>query len=234
VFGSYDDAPAHRSLVSLYKNLQHHFVHQHSQREASTFWTGLGAIRRDIFFKMGGFNESFARPSIEDIELGIRLRRSGHRIWLCSDIQATHLKRWSLLSLLQTDIFDRAVPWTQLILATSHTPTDLNLDFRNRASALVVWMFCLLVMLGFRSPPVWIGALIFLGMLVALNYPLYQTFSKIGGVGFAVVALGLHMLYFAYSSLTFVLLSSWHIISKILQRTKIFRGTNRTGRGFLQ
>jgi glycosyltransferase involved in cell wall biosynthesis len=37
LFGSYDDAPPHRSLVSLYKNLQHHFVHHHSQREASTF-----------------------------------------------------------------------------------------------------------------------------------------------------------------------------------------------------
>jgi GT2 family glycosyltransferase len=98
---------------------------------------------------MGGFNENFPRPSIEDIELGVRLRRSGHRIWLCTDIQATHLKRWDFLTLLRSDILDRAVPWTQLILSTSQSPSDLNLDVKNRASALVVWSFCLSLVLGF-------------------------------------------------------------------------------------
>ena len=30
LFGSYDDNPLHRNWVSLYKNLQHHFVHHQS------------------------------------------------------------------------------------------------------------------------------------------------------------------------------------------------------------
>jgi hypothetical protein len=217
VFGSYDDAPPHRSLVSLYKNLQHHFVHHHSQREASTFWTGLGAIRRDVFIRMDGFNEEFSRPSIEDIELGARLHRSGHRIWLCTDIQATHLKRWNLLTLLRSDILDRAVPWTRLILTTSQSPSDLNLDVKNRASALVVWSFGLLLALGFWFPAAWIGAPLLLGILITLNLALYRTFSRIGGIGFAVGAFGLHMLYFAYSSLTFAFISTWYTVSRIFR-----------------
>ena len=42
LFGSYDDEPAEKNFLSQYKNLQHHFVHQHSSRAASTFWSGLG------------------------------------------------------------------------------------------------------------------------------------------------------------------------------------------------
>jgi glycosyltransferase involved in cell wall biosynthesis len=46
LFGSYDDEPRARSAVSLYKNLLHHYVHQHGEREAGTFWAGCGAVRR--------------------------------------------------------------------------------------------------------------------------------------------------------------------------------------------
>jgi glycosyltransferase involved in cell wall biosynthesis len=109
LFGSYDDDPPHRNLVSRYKNLLHHWVHQHSRREASTFWSGLGAIRRDVFDAVGGFDEAYALPSIEDIELGVRLTSSGHRVWLCPDVQGAHLKRWGLVSMLRADVFRRAL-----------------------------------------------------------------------------------------------------------------------------
>ena len=73
LFGSYDDDPPARSAASLYKNLLHHHVHQHGEREAGTFWAGCGAVRRAVFLAAGGFDESYSRPSIEDIELGVRL-----------------------------------------------------------------------------------------------------------------------------------------------------------------
>ena len=81
LFGSYDDEPKEQNFLSQYKNLQHHFVHQTSNREASTFWAGLGAVRRDAFLSIGGFDcKKFAVPSIEDIELGVRLRQDGKKI----------------------------------------------------------------------------------------------------------------------------------------------------------
>src|SRR5437868_5535618 len=82
-FGSYDDRPISRRTASLYVNLRHHFVHQHSARDASTFWSGLGLIDRRIFLDIGGYDEVlFTRPSIEDIELGTRLVAAGHIVCL--------------------------------------------------------------------------------------------------------------------------------------------------------
>jgi GT2 family glycosyltransferase len=97
VFGSYDARPSCRRLVSRYRNLLHHFVHQRGHVEASTFWAGCGAIRRSVFHEVGGFDAGrFRRPSIEDIELGYRLRAARHRIRLDPELQCTHLKRWTL------------------------------------------------------------------------------------------------------------------------------------------
>ncbi|MBL8046518.1 MAG: glycosyltransferase family 2 protein, partial [Anaerolineales bacterium] len=60
LFGSYDDAPAAPNFLSQYKNLMHHYVHQHASEQASTFWSGCGAIRRAAFLEFGGFSSRYA------------------------------------------------------------------------------------------------------------------------------------------------------------------------------
>lgn len=201
LFGSYDSQPTGQSVVSRYKNLQHHYIHQHAQRESFSFWTGCGAIRSHIFAEVGGFDGSYA--AIEDIELGARLRRAGYRVWLCKDIQATHLKEWTLRSMMRTDIFDRAVPWARLIFSESHLPQDLNLTMGSRVSALAVWAMISFIALGVAFPAAWIGALIALILLIALNEDLYRFFVNQGGIAFGACAIGLHALYLVYSSLVF-------------------------------
>jgi GT2 family glycosyltransferase len=135
VFGSYDANPAAPGLVSQYRNLLHHFVHQTGKAEAATFWAGCGAVRRAAFERVGGFDEQrFPRPSIEDIELGYRLRRAGYRIFLDKSLQSMHLKRWTLRSVMRTDIVHRAIPWSRLIIESGETPDDLNVQGSQRAS----------------------------------------------------------------------------------------------------
>jgi GT2 family glycosyltransferase len=43
-------------------------------------WSCNFAIKRDLFFQVGGFDESYPSPSMEDLDLTVRLRRSGHQI----------------------------------------------------------------------------------------------------------------------------------------------------------
>lgn len=145
-FGSYDDAPTHRGFISQYRNLFHHHVHQHASAQACTFWSGCGAIRGEIFLAMGGFDASYSRPCIEDIELGVRLHKAGYNIRLARHVQVTHRKRWTLTNMVRTDVRDRGIPWTRLILREKHLPADLNLGITQRLSALAAGV--LIVMLG--------------------------------------------------------------------------------------
>lgn len=148
VFGSYDEFPDEGGFISQYKNLFHHYVHQQSNEEGGTFWSGCGAIRRDVFLAMGGFDyERFPKPSIEDIDLGIRLREKGHKIRLDKSIQVKHLKKWTLEGLIRTDVLDRAIPWTSLILQSKKMPNDLNLKMPQRFSAGLTVLFLLILAL---------------------------------------------------------------------------------------
>jgi GT2 family glycosyltransferase len=134
VFGSYDERPADPGLLSRYRNLYHHWNHQIGNEVASTFWTGCGAVRRDLFRSLGGFSEAFARPSIEDIEFGYRLRAAGHPIRLLKDMRCTHLKRWTLGNMVHTDIFLRGKPWVELLQRFEDAPNDLNLGWQARVA----------------------------------------------------------------------------------------------------
>jgi glycosyltransferase involved in cell wall biosynthesis len=140
VIGSYDTAPGSGDFLSQYKNLMHCYVHQHGKRDACTFWSGCGAIRRDVFFQHAGFDESYSRPAIEDIELGSRLRNAGRKVILDKDLLVTHLKRWTFWGLLKTDVLDRGIPWTELILRDRYMPNDLNLELSQRVSVALAFM----------------------------------------------------------------------------------------------
>ena len=132
IVGSYDDAPAATNFLSQYKNLTHRFVHQTAHEEACAFWSACGAVRRDPFVLVGGYDERYRRSSIEDIELGSRLIASGERIRMVKSLAVKHLKRWTPATLVTSEIVDRALPWTRLILASGQMPDDLNLKWSGR------------------------------------------------------------------------------------------------------
>ena len=140
LIGSYDSSPRSQDFLSQYRNLMHHHVHQRGAQEASTFWSGCGAIRRTLFLEHNGFDEAFGRPAIEDIELGYRLQRAGRKIELDRTLQVTHLKRWTFWGLVRADICDRGIPWTELILRDKFMPNDLNLQLSQRVSVALVFM----------------------------------------------------------------------------------------------
>ena len=203
VIGSYDDTPADPGFISQYKNLFHHYVHHTSRTEAWTFWTGCGAIRREAFLAAGGFDESYTRPCIEDIELGFRLRTRGRRIDLDPGLQVTHLKRWTFCGLLRSDLFDRGIPWFRLMLRDRTMPSDLNVTARHRFSVALVFAVVLLCGAVFRghlvaSPWPLLLVTAAAALLVYLNLHLYRFFARKRGLRFAVQAIPLHWLYYGY------------------------------------
>jgi hypothetical protein len=143
LIGSYDEEPESQDFLSQYRNLMHCFVHQNGKRDACTFWSGCGAIRRELFLQYSGFDESYDRPAIEDIELGYRLAADKHKLALDPQLLVKHLKVWSFVGVVKTDIFDRGVPWTELILRDKRMPNDLNLQLSQRVSVALVFLLVL-------------------------------------------------------------------------------------------
>ncbi len=223
VIGSYDASPADPGIVSQYKNLSHHYVHHHSSPDAWTFWAGCGAVRREAFRDVQGFDESYTRPCIEDIELGLRLRTRGHRIDLNPAIQATHLKRWTLWTLLRTDLMDRAIPWFVLMLRSRTMPPDLNVRRAHRLSVILVFLLLVLVATPARwlGLPPWtgyVGVAAVAAALIGLNWDLYRFFARLRGMWFAAAAVPLHWLYYGYCGLAVGIGLSVHVREELRSR----------------
>jgi glycosyltransferase involved in cell wall biosynthesis len=193
VFGSYDADPAAPDAVSAFRNLLHHHVHHRAAGPVGSFWAGLGAVRRESFESVGGFDERYRRPSIEDIELGARLSASGERIECDPRIQGRHLKAWGLAEMVRTDFSRRGRPWVELLLSrrTPGISTDeLNLGWEHRLSALaaVVGAGALL-----RRRPA--AATVALAALIVLNRDLYALILRRRGPLQAVAGVGLHAVH---------------------------------------
>jgi glycosyltransferase involved in cell wall biosynthesis len=217
LIGSYDDAPMETNFLSQYKNLMHHYVHQTSNRAAGTFWGACGAIRREVFMTLGGFDERYRRPSIEDIELGCRLKKAGHQILLEKELQVKHLKHWGVRSLLTSDFLMRALPWTELILNAGRMPDDLNLKLSSRVS--VVAVFLLVAALAVSPASAWmlVVALFSAALLLRLNWGFYRFLIDRRGRLFALKAVPWHWFYFLYCGLAF----SWGLIKKRLGKRRL-------------
>jgi hypothetical protein len=105
-------------------------------------------------------------------------------------IQGTHLKAWTLRSMLWTDFARRGVPWVALQVRNRHLSATLNLGWRHRVSALASVVALAAVLR--RRPG---AAALALGAFVGLNLAFYRVlWRRAGGLG-AAIGVGLHGLH---------------------------------------
>jgi glycosyltransferase involved in cell wall biosynthesis len=192
MIGSYDNSPRETNLISRYRNLLHHFVHQNAPEYAPHFWTGLGTLRKSVFDSIGGFNENKFGRDCEDIELGYRLRANGCSITIDKELQGKHLKHWTLLSMVKTDLFIRAIPWTRLLLQYRHIPNDFSLGWTQRISVALAW---LIVMIPLSSLVPGYFEFIALLVFIAINWPFFQFLAKTENWLLSTACIPLHILY---------------------------------------
>ena len=216
IFGAYDAAPPARGLVSQYRNLLHHRIHSQAPGEAETFWSGLGAIRRSVFLAAGGFDETMHQ--LEDIDLGYRVRALGHRILLRPEIQGTHLKRWTLRSMVVTDLFGRGVTWMRLHLAEGRAgrPGTLNLRPAEKLLTLLTGVAAVALGVGllWRHPLWLIAAGLCLTVVMLGNLPLLLWFARERGPGFALRVVPLRLLYYLLNVLAAGIGFLQHLIAR--------------------
>lgn len=206
VFGAYDDSPPAPGFLSAYRNLLHRHVHLMGAGNAETFWAGCGAVRRSAFVTAGGFDAArYPRPQIEDIEFGYRLRDGGSRIRLRPEITGTHLKRWTFLAALRTDLYDRGIPWVRLLIdrRALARPASLNLRSGERVKVVLVWLALVMGLVALVTwEPIWlVGAGAGLLGVTLASLPLLRWFAEQRGIGFALAVIPFNLIYYLMGGL---------------------------------
>jgi GT2 family glycosyltransferase len=229
VIGSYDNDPPKKNFLSQYKNLMHHFVHQQARDNIFTFWTACGAVKKDIFVRLGGFDERYRKPSIEDIELGYRLEENGYSILLSKKLQVTHLKQWSAKSLFVSDVFSRAIPWSRLIHRSGRFHNDLNIKFSARIKIVLLYLLLFQIVFSIFFPPTMIAALVPALILGCADWKLLHFFYHERGALFAARVLTWHWFYYAYSGFAFGISVLERLLGRLPDRAEQVRPSGWNG-----
>lgn len=220
VFGAYTIEPLYKNFFTVYKNLVHHFTHYISRKRVHTFWAGCGAIRKEVFFKLGGFDESYQAPCVEDIELGYRLTENGYKVKLEPSIQVTHGKRYNLKTLIMSDIKFRAIPWAKLLAIKNIFYADLNLRMANIISGIILGILipiCILAAwpLSEILLPLAIGLPI---IYLLLNVRIFSFVLKQKGILFLLKFIPMYTLTYLYSIVGFIIGAVPEIFRRLKQK----------------
>jgi len=181
----------HRNLASQYKNLWMRWTYLRHTGQVPLFYTTAAAIRREVFERVGGFDEGYETPNVEDTAFGQRLARDGFRVRVLAPLEVEHVKRYSLWGMLRTD-FMRAVSLTRLKLRhptdlgdnNTSVPTSYILSVGVLGAAMLLvglgWWFAIPVVAG-------LGAALALASVV-LNAEFLRAIRNADGIGRAVAS----------------------------------------------
>jgi glycosyltransferase involved in cell wall biosynthesis len=189
VVGLLDKAMPYPEFPSQFKNLWMHYTYARLPEYVGVFYTSAAAARKAVFQALGGFDPHYTGPSVtEDIELGMRLLTEGYRVRLDKRLQVMHLKRYTLGSLILTDIA-RSAGLTKTLIRNKLGRTG------RKYYASVPWFFQLSVpvsavmLAALALTPVWPAqaggaAVLALAAIWALNAPFLAFLGRTRGMRF--------------------------------------------------
>ncbi|NLP04431.1 glycosyltransferase [Candidatus Fermentibacteria bacterium] len=94
-----------RSASTFYKNFYYHYTF--TRRIRTRYIPGCGtfffAVRRDLFERLGGFDERIAGATVEDADFAARLTAAGGRILLLKGLEVFHLREYDFPGLMKYD-----------------------------------------------------------------------------------------------------------------------------------
>jgi GT2 family glycosyltransferase len=142
-----DDDPRATNFISRFRNLRRRAMQLRKAGDPSTLWGGCCAVRRAIVALAGHFDEwHFAGPQDELGEFALRVVRVGGAVAVDTQLEAKHLKRFSLRTFLFDDLWRRRIVHVRLAPGTS----------KWHVSEGLVWLaIALLVVASAQDGSVW-------------------------------------------------------------------------------
>lgn len=193
VVGIYTTQHRHETLVSQYKNLWIRYSYLKSSPAIDWLFGAISGIKRDIFYKIGGFNIALAaRHGNDDIELGKRFSQAKLNIALNMDIEVEHLKNYTLWSFIQNE-FHRSSGFAKLATQLGETISSWRSGFANvypvfiLSTAFSVLLLAAVILIIFDLIPPSIG-LGMAGLYLLLNIRFLNYLEQVRGL-FAMIAM---------------------------------------------
>jgi hypothetical protein len=151
------------------------------------------AVRSAVLAEVGMFDEwHFPRHQLEDVELAHRLREQGHSVVVRPDIQASHLKRWTLRSMIAADVTDRTVPWMRLL----RPKQQARIRAAKNANTALTWLAAVLLAagVGTAQPIPLLVAVACIAIVVRRDAARYRFFARHRGRLFSIAVVPLELL----------------------------------------
>ncbi|MEW6746670.1 MAG: glycosyltransferase family A protein [Planctomycetota bacterium] len=195
--GILGEATETRDFASRYENHYMHWAYRSGPDFVPIFYTSAGAIRAAVFRALGGFDEGYRHPSVEDMDLGVRLALAGSTPRVLMDLQVLHLKTFGLLGLLRVNR-RKATATLRLRWRHRHRQPPGSVASGGRFVAGIPFTVAAGGLLGaslsgapgFETAGLW-GSLACFALALLLRWPFLRYLADREGVGFALAALPL-------------------------------------------
>lgn len=182
LIGSFEKEALNRGMVPAYLALETHYLWKIKKlKYTKYFHTTLGAIKRGVFEKTGGFDERYKKADVEDIELGYRLPKD-KKILLDKNIMFKHY--FSSLTGRLKKAFRRSSQWAKL-----RKFDETNVSFKNSLKTLVSLLFLVslpLMLFDIHLSFVSLGILLF---FIILEGGLFRFIFREKGLFFTVASI---------------------------------------------
>ena len=197
VGASNDGTSADGGVATHYWNLLQEFGAQQHGGFGIQFSASCGVVRLSALLTVGMYNEwLFRGASLEDLELGQRLRNGGYRVLFCDDVPVSHLRRQSVRRVFATT-------WRRSSLLVRSLGYRRSREFaaghvvhvlRSATGFAVAFATVMALASAFAFHTSWIVPVALAsGAVLLTNYDLLRFFARRRGLVFTVAAIPLHM-----------------------------------------
>lgn len=175
VTGMYARKPYLKKFFSLYHNYYAHRSQNETSNFTFMFHSSCGAIRKDVFQKINGFNEEMKKPTVEDVEFGYRLMENGYKVYFDKGIKVIHFTNYTFLKLLKS-YFHKSKDWSELLFLKSERlfKNEGWANFRNAAILFSALLTIPLIPLSFYNNLFFLFLISFILFFLSQNIDFYK------------------------------------------------------------
>jgi len=195
ISGVFDANPNDIGWFSRYRDRQVVYWHYSACDEVTVFVLTAGAIRKNVFFEVGGFEREFGvAADIEDFEIGHRIVSKGYKMIVDKDVKFYHFEHSSRFWMLVKKLFKRTRLWMHLFRKSRKFEKNYATPSRSLAAVFAGLSLLSLFLAPFLDMA-GIFFFIFFFIFIFLDAGFYRYLLKDGRLFFMFFAVAVHYFF---------------------------------------